>query len=410
MNVEIIAVGNEVVTGKTVNTNATYIAKQIQNIGLTPLYHSAVTDSKEAIQKALEIALGRARIIILTGGLGPTKDDLTKEAVCEYLKRPLTLCKGELEKIEKYFKKMNKQMPESNIKQALFPTQGEIIPNPNGTAPGLAMQEGEQYILLLPGPPKELQPMVEAFVLPYFKDKVEGSYYTIDIKLCGLGESHLVEIIPDLLGEFENIEVAPYVGNYEIIVRIRSFGSYFEEAKFRAEEMQKKLENRLEKYIIGYNDNQLEEQILKLLKQYNYTIATAESCTGGLLAGTLVNCSGISNYFKEGIVSYSNEAKEKYLGVRHETLTQYGAVSRQTAEEMARGAQKAANASIGLATTGIAGPEGGTKEKPVGLVYIGIAVGEACYTHELHLQGNRQTIREKTVKNVLYQLYQLINQ
>lgn len=410
MDVEIIAVGNEVVTGKTVNTNAAYIARQVQNIGLTPLFHSVVTDSKEAIQKALEIAVGRAKIIILTGGLGPTKDDLTKEAVCEYFKRPLILYKDELEKIEKYFKQMNKVMPNSNIKQALFPEKGQIIPNINGTAPGLLIQEGEQYILLLPGPPKELQPMVEGFILPYFREKIKGSYYTTDIKLCGLGESHLVEIIPDLLGEFENIEVAPYVGNYEIIVRIRSFGSNLEEAKLRGKEIQKKLENRLEKYIIGYNDNQLEEQILKLLKKYNYTIATAESCTGGLLAGTLVNCSGISSYFKEGIVSYSNEAKEKYLGVRHETLMQYGAVSKQTAEEMARGVRTAAKASIGLATTGIAGPDGGTKEKPVGLVYVAIAIGEACYVHELHLQGNRQTIREKTVKNILCQLYHLINQ
>lgn len=409
MKVEIIAVGNEIITGKTINTNASYIAKQIQDIGLTPLYHSAVVDDREHIQIALKNGLERADIIIFTGGLGPTEDDLTKEAVCEYLNRPLVLYADIWEEIKEYFAKTQRETPENNKKQACFPSDCTIIPNPNGTAPGALLKHEEKFIIILPGPPREVNPMLDDFVIPYFRKKIEGVYNTLDIKVFGIGESHLVEIIPDLLGTFENVEVAPYIGNYEIIIRIRSFGKTQEEAKENGEEIEKKLYNRLGEYIIGYNDNKLEETILQLLIKNNYTIATAESCTGGLLAGTLVNCSGISSYFKEGIVSYSNEAKEKYLGVHKETLEQYGAVSAETAREMAEGIKKAASVDIGLSTTGIAGPDGGTVQKPVGLVYIGLAIGEECYVYELNLQGNRQVIREKTVKNSLYNLYKQLN-
>lgn len=410
MKVEIIAVGNEVVTGKTINTNAAYIAQQVQKIGLTPLYHSGVIDQKQYIQAALKEALGRVDIIILTGGLGPTEDDLTKEAVCEYLNKPLILYEDIWGQVQEYFAQTNRATPKNNKKQAYFPKDCMIIPNQNGTASGALFKYNEQYIILLPGPPKELRPMLDEVIIPYFRRVQEGIYYTLDIKTFGLGESHLVELIPDLLGVSGNVEVAPYVGDNEIIIRIRSFGKYEEEAKIIAEEVEKQLANRLEEYIIGYNDNKLEDVILQLLVKNDYTIATAESCTGGLLAGTLVNCGGISSYFKEGVVSYSNEAKEKYLGVKSETLTKYGAVSSQTAKEMAEGIQKAAGAYIGLSTTGIAGPDGGTKEKPVGLVYIGIAIGEKCNVYKLNLQGDRQGIRQKTVQNVLYHLYRQLNQ
>ncbi|MHC1750466.1 MAG: competence/damage-inducible protein A [Cellulosilyticaceae bacterium] len=408
MKVEIIAVGNEVITGNTVNTNASYLAKNIQKIGLTPCYHSAVGDDKNAIEIALLGALKRVQVVILTGGLGPTDDDFTKETVCEILKLKMQYHPEVMEKIVALFDATQRTTPENNKKQAYFPENACILSNPNGTAPGCIIPIGDQYVVLLPGPPKELIPMVETCVIPYFRKLQKGSYYTLDVKVFGIGESHLVIQIADLLGDHETLNVAPYVGKNEIIIRIKSYDENEEVAIHKAHEIKNKLEERLGEAIIGYNDSILEESIMALLEQKRYSIATVESCTGGLLSATLVNCSGISDYFSEGITTYSNEAKTKYVGVKRTTLDQFGAVSKETAKEMAEGIQKASGSYIGLSTTGIAGPTGGTKEKPVGLVYIGIALGDQTYTYELRLNGTRTDIREKTVAHILYRLYNLL--
>lgn len=405
MKVEIIAIGNEIITGKTINTNASYMASKIQNIGLTPLWHTAVGDYKEAIEEALKQAIKRADVVLISGGLGPTEDDLTKETVCAYLEQALIFYKEIGEEIKAYFKKIKRPLTENNMKQAYFPKQCDIIPNPNGTAPGCILKKKNKYVVLLPGPAKELIPMFEETVLPYFEKKVEGVYRTLDIKFFGIGESQLATELADLLGESDTLVVAPYVGNYEVIIRIRAFSSLLEQAQEKVEEIKNKIVTRLGNYIIGYNDNNLETQVASLLKEKGYSIATAESCTGGLIAATLVNCSGISSTFSEGIVTYSNEAKCKYLKVDQKTLDSFGAVSEETAKEMAEGIRREAGADIGIATTGIAGPSGGTKEKPVGLVYIGLAMPQRTYVYKLFLQGNREAIREKTVKNVLYELY-----
>ncbi|MEG0578916.1 MAG: nicotinamide-nucleotide amidohydrolase family protein, partial [Niameybacter sp.] len=208
------------------------------------------------------------------------------------------------------------------------------------------------------------------------------------------------------LGTFEDVVVAPYVGKLEIILRIRAYKKNYEEAYARGEEIKNSIVSRLKPYVIGYNEEEIEESILKILQKKRWTVSTAESCTGGLLAGTLVNCSGISSYFKEGVVTYSNEAKMKYLGVQEATLDQYGAVSHQTAHEMAEGIRHMAGVHIGLSTTGIAGPDGGTLEKPVGLVYIGIALPEETFTYELRLEGSRQEVRNKAVKHILCRLFE----
>ncbi|MGL4343752.1 MAG: competence/damage-inducible protein A [Cellulosilyticaceae bacterium] len=410
MKIEIIAIGNEVLTGCTINTNAAYIAREVQNIGLLPTYQTVVGDDRQAICEALHTAMGRVDVVFCIGGLGPTEDDLTKETVCEALGLESVLHESILEEIKAYFEKIGRHMPLNNTKQACFPKGSIVIPNPNGTAPGCMITHHNKYVVLLPGPPKELKPMMVDTVLPYFEAKQSIIYQTEDIKLFGLGESHLAEIAGDLLGDFGNVLIAPYVGENEIIFRVRARGTSQEQVLENIEKYKKEIVNRLGAYIIGYNESKLEEEILKCIAKKGYTVATAESCTGGLVASSLVNCSGISEYFKEGIITYSNEAKMKYLGVAEETLSQWGAVSEQTAKEMAEGIRRQAGSVIGLATTGIAGPDGGTPTKPVGLVYIAIALGEHTYVKELRLQGGRQAIREKATKHLFYELYLLLQE
>ena len=406
MKAEIIAVGNEIVTGHTVNTNASYIARRIKEYGMLVSYHTAVGDCKEHIENALKIALERVDYIFIIGGLGPTEDDLTKETVCEYLGIPLIFYPKIYEEIKAYFAKTNRTTPKNNRKQAYFPEGGIILKNQHGTAPGCIIKLGKKYIVLLPGPPKELLPMFEDEVCSQLAKGLDGVYYTLDVKCFGLGESHMAEQMHDLLGEFDGVVVAPYVDNLEIVIRICAHRETLEEAISEVERFKNKIDRRLGPYIIGYNQEVIEENILKLLKIKQYTLTTVESCTGGLLAGTLVNCSGISMYFKEGIVTYSNEAKMKYLDVKEETLNHFGAVSYETAKEMAEGIKKLAGVDIGLSTTGIAGPDGGTKEKPVGLVYVGIALPSETVVYELRLDGTREEIRRKAVKHTLYRLYQ----
>lgn len=410
MNIEIIAVGDEVVKGHTVNTNASYIAKRMSDYGLNTQCHTAVCDCKEAIKDAINKAIKKSDIIFLIGGLGPTEDDLTKETVCECIGQPLVFYEDIYRGIEAYFEKSGRTTPENNKKQAYFPVDSIILENDCGTAPGCILKYMNKQMILLPGPPKELVPMVENKVVPYFKNAVNEAIVTMDIKVFGVGESHLVEKIGDQLGVFENHVVATYVGSNEIIVRIRANSQTKEEAEEICNEVKKNIEICLKEYIIGYNNSQLEENVVALLKGLGYTVATAESCTGGLLASTLINCSGISSVLSESIVTYSNAAKIKYLDVKEETLKQYGAVSEQTAKEMALGIKEQAQSTVGLATTGIAGPEGGTPTKPIGTVYIGLAIGEACYSYHLRLDGTRQEIRQKTVKHILYQLYKHLKQ
>lgn len=405
MKAEIIAIGNEIVTGNTLNSNAAYIAKQIQTLGIMPKFHSAVCDTMQDIQQALSRSLERVEIVFVTGGLGPTNDDLTKEAICAALGKELILYEEIWEDIKGYFKKQNRIIPDNNKKQAAFPKDAYILYNANGTAPGCILTKDNRYIVLLPGPPREMKPMLDDYALPYFKQRLHSNYYTIDIKLVGIGESQAADRLTHLLGESQNVHVAPYVGENEVIIRITAYGEDEKQALQRAEKIKNQVNECLGEYIIGYNEDTLETLLLKLLKKHNYTIATAESCTGGMLAANLVNCSGISKYFAEGFITYSNEAKMKHLGVLEKTLQQYGAVSEQTAKEMAEGVRVKTNSDIGLSTTGIAGPDGGTLQKPVGLVYIGLAIGDQTYVQELRLSGTRQSIREKAVKNILFYLY-----
>lgn len=405
MKVEIIAVGHEVVYGHTVNTNASYLAREIQLCGLEPSYMSAIGDEAIKIKQALHIALKRSDVIIFTGGLGPTPDDLTKEVVCETLGMKMERIPEVYDSLKAYFNKMGREMPSNNEKQAKFPMGAKILSNDCGTAPGCLLDIQGKTIVLLPGPPKEMQRMFSNYALPLLKNRTSVIIKHLDIKCFGIGESELAQKIDTLLGSKEGTNVATYINEGEVIVRITVHEKSDKEADKKLYDLKNKIEARLESYIFGYNEDKLEENLMKCLSERHMTVATVESCTGGLIAATLINYSGASACMKEGIVTYSNEAKMKYVDVQRETLQTVGAVSEETAREMAEGIRKRAQSDIGLSSTGIAGPTGGTPSKPVGLVYIGIATAKETQVFKLQLNGSRQEVRQKTVKHILFQLY-----
>lgn len=401
MKAEILAVGTEILLGDIVNTNAHYLSKRLADLGISVYHQSVVGDNEERLLKAYELAFERADIVIATGGLGPTKDDLTKEIGAQYFNKRLILHEESLNYIKSYFNKMNRHMSSGNEKQAYLPEGGIILKNDNGTAPGCIIEENNKILVMLPGPPREMAPMFENYVVPYFQKFSDGVLLSKVLRVAGLGESAMAEKVEDIMESQTNPTIAPYAKDNEAILRITSKGSTKEEAEALIVPVEKAIRERLEINVYGEGDTTLEAVVGEMLVKENLTIATAESCTGGLLAGTLINYPGISSVFLEGAITYSNEAKMKRLGVKEETLAAFGAVSEQTAAEMAEGIAKAAGTDIGISVTGIAGPGGGTEEKPVGLVYVGLYLKENVMVKRLNLSGDRQKIRQRTVVSAL---------
>ncbi len=402
MTVELICVGTELLLGNIVNTNAAFISEKCAMLGLSMFYQSVVGDNERRLEELLKTAQKRSDVIILCGGLGPTQDDLTKETAAKVLGRPLVEDTRARKEIEEFMAKRSRNVTENNWKQALVPKDSKVLYNPNGTAPGIIMEEGEQRIILLPGPPNELIPMFEEQVYPYLHAIQPETICSKMVKLCGIGESSAETKILDLIEGQTNPTVAPYAKTGEVHLRLTAKAASEAEAYQRIFPVEEELKARFGNLI--YTDDPtvtLEMAVYELLKAHNLTVTTAESCTGGLLAGRLINVPGISTYLKEGYVTYSNEAKEKLLGVPAEILRQYGAVSSQTAEAMAEGAAKAAGADIGIAVTGIAGPDGGTEDKPVGLVYMSCYCRGKLYTEKNQYTGSRSKIREYSVASAL---------
>jgi nicotinamide-nucleotide amidase len=402
MTVELICVGTELLLGNIVNTNAAFISEKCAMLGLSMFYQSVVGDNERRLEELLKTAQKRSDVIILCGGLGPTQDDLTKETAAKVLGRPLVEDTRARKEIEEFMAKRSRNVTENNWKQALVPKDSKVLYNPNGTAPGIIMEEGEQRIILLPGPPNELIPMFEEQVYPYLHAIQPETICSKMVKLCGIGESSAETKILDLIEGQTNPTVAPYAKTGEVHLRLTAKAASEAEAYQRIVPVEEELKARFGNLI--YTDDPtvtLEMAVYELLKAHNLTVTTAESCTGGLLAGRLINVPGISTYLKEGYVTYSNEAKEKLLGVPAEILRQYGAVSSQTAEAMAEGAAKAAGADIGIAVTGIAGPDGGTEDKPVGLVYMSCYCRGKLYTEKNQYTGSRSKIREYSVASAL---------
>jgi nicotinamide-nucleotide amidase len=404
MTVELISVGTEILLGNIVNTNANYLSRKCAELGYSLYFQTVVGDNEGRLCEVLKSALERSEIVILTGGLGPTQDDMTKEATAKVLDRALVMDEPSRERIESYFKfrygdnYSGHTVTNNNWKQALKIDGCIVVRNDNGTAPGYIAEEREKAVILLPGPPSEMIPMFEEHIVPYLQKKQNKVFRSAMVKICGIGESKAETDILDLIESQTNPTIAPYAKNGEVHFRVTAAADNEEEAKQLIHPVVEELYRRFGSNIYTADEGEdLESVVVKLLKEKHLTLATAESCTGGLLTGRLVNVPGVSDCLREGFITYSNEAKMKYLGVREATLREFGAVSPQTAEEMALGAAKASGSQAALAVTGIAGPEGGTKEKPVGLVYIACSINKNVTVKEYRLNGNRQKIRDLSV-------------
>lgn len=405
MIVELISVGTEILLGNIVNTNAAYLAEKCALLGCSLYHQTVVGDNEERMEAAIRQAVDRSDIVILTGGLGPTKDDLTKEVTAKVFGRALYLDEHSRERIQDFFDKTGRTViTENNWKQAMVPEGAIVIDNHNGTAPGLIIEDKERgkAAILIPGPPNEMKPMFERDIAPYLNAKQPEGIYSHMVKVCGIGESRAETMVSDLMDAQTNPTLAPYAKTGEVHFRVTAKARTEEEADALMKPMIDEMYRRFGDAIYTTEEAvTLEDAIVALLKEQQLTVTTAESCTGGKLAGRLINVSGASDVFNEGYITYANAAKEKLLGVKHETLEQFGAVSEQTAREMAVGACRAAGSDAALAVTGIAGPGGGSPEKPVGLVYIGCAVKGQVTVKEYHFTGNREKNRDYAVVRAL---------
>lgn len=410
MVAELISVGTEILLGTIVNTNASFLAEKCALLGLSIYYQSVVGDNEKRLEETLKTALNRSDVVILSGGLGPTQDDLTKETVARVMNRELVLDKHSKERIEEYFKKsQTKTITENNWKQALIPKGAIVVDNDNGTAPGVIIEEGGKSVILLPGPPNELIPMFNKDIYPYLNKLQPEIILSSMVKICGVGESTVETMIKDLIDSQTNPTVAPYAKTGEVHLRVTAKAKDEEEAKKLIKPVVKELKARFGSKVFTTDENEtLEEAVIRLLKKYELKVTTAESCTGGLLAGRLVNVPGVSEVFREGFVTYSNRAKRKMLDVQKSTIKKYGAVSEKTAKEMAKGGVFATDSDVCVAITGVAGPDGGSEEKPVGLVYIACYINDKVTVKEFNFKGNRSKIREQSVVNALILLREAI--
>ncbi len=402
MTAEIICVGTELLLGNIVNTNAAFLSEKLAYLGINCYFQTVVGDNRDRLLSVINTALSRADILIFSGGLGPTEDDLTKETVAEALGKKLIRDKWAEQEIADYFALRGRIPTDNNWKQADVIEGCEILYNKNGTAPGIFVSEGEKTVILLPGPPLELKSMFTDSVMPKLQQKCGQVFYSQTVKIVGPGESSVETQILDMLNTQENPTIAPYAKTGEVHLRVTARAKDEKEAREKTAPVVEELYRRFGKAVYTTDaDETLEMALTKLLIKKKYTMTTAESCTGGMIAARMVNAPGVSAVLKSGFITYANEAKEELLGVSHDTLEKFGAVSRETAEEMAEGAVKAAHTDAAVAVTGIAGPDGGTKEKPVGLVYIGVNVRGNVEVREYHFSGSRQKIRESVTAAAL---------
>lgn len=405
MTVEIICVGTELLLGSIVNTNAAYLAEQCAGLGLSCYYQSVVGDNRERLAELIKTAAARSDILLISGGLGPTQDDLTKETVAEAFGLSLTEDENTRRRIAQYFEKRGMELTDNNWKQAQVPEGCLVLDNENGTAPGMIVKSGECHIVLMPGPPGELCPMFESKVRPYLEKLEPGVILSQTVKIYGVSESLVETKIEDLLAGQKNPTIAPYARLGEVHLRVTAKAADEKEAKKLIKPVVRELKARFGGDVYSTDaDTTLEKSVVDLLLAANLTVATAESCTGGMLASRLINVAGISEIYKSGYVTYSNKAKRHMLGVKKATLTKYGAVSEKVAGEMAKGAALFTKSDVAVAVTGIAGPDGGTKEKPVGLVYISCQVCGKLTVKEYRFSGERRKIRESATACALMQL------
>ncbi|MFA6456185.1 MAG: competence/damage-inducible protein A [Bacteroidota bacterium] len=405
MNAEIITIGDELLIGQIINTNQAYIAEQLNNVGIYCDRMTTVGDTAAAITEAFTAAFKGSDVVCVTGGLGPTHDDITKKMVCEFFETNLVMHDETLEQIKAIAQRRNISMIQSNIDQALVPASCTVIPNAFGTAPGMMFERENKYFFVMPGVPFEMKGMIDSWIVPFLEKKNTGSVVRHrTLKTTGIGESMLANEIGDVaevIGTDGTITLAFLPNPMGTKLRITVKESSVDAAHAKLQNAERVLRSKAEKYIYSDDEKDLEDIIGILLKKKTLTLSTAESCTGGLLANRITNVSGSSEYFLGGFVVYHNRLKSEELGVPEKLISDYGAVSKEVAEAMANGARLTAKADIALSTTGIAGPTGGTSEKPVGLCWIGYSDAGSTFAMKFNFGDNRIRFKERATQAAL---------
>jgi len=396
MDVEIITIGDELLSGHTVDTNAAFIARQLNAIGYTVRYRSSVGDSLEQMEEAFQLALRRARVVIATGGLGPTEDDNTKKAIVKVFKRNLIFLEDVLDEIKARFARRGVEMPPINQNQALLPQGATYFPNEHGSALGIMISEKGRSFIALPGVPKEMEQITRDSVIPYLKGLRAGkAIEVITLRTTGVGESKLTEFIAPGLKPDSGVKLA-YLPTYGgVDLRVTAVDDNADGARAKANDLVRHLEATVGKYLFGRDEDTLEAVVGQLLKDNDLTLSVAESCTAGQLGNLITAESGASDYFLGGIISYSNDAKTNLLGVDTAIIKSHGAVSEECAVAMAEGCRKKFGSSYAISVTGIAGPSGGTDEKPVGTTWIGLSSSHAKYAKKFAYGTNRNVNRTR---------------
>lgn len=411
MRAEIIAVGSELLLGQIVNTNAQFLSTQLAEMGINIHYHTVVGDNKGRLLDAIQIAESRADILLFSGGLGPTKDDLTKQTIAEHLGTSLVLDEDALQFIEEFFAQRKRPMTENNKQQALVFEGATVLKNHNGMAPGMYYKKDKHAYILLPGPPKELEPMFQYEAKPLIAKQVLNNrmIYSHVIRFYGIGEAELETRLEDLIDQQTNPTIAPLASDGEVTIRLTATGETEEEAWKAIQKVQAEILNRVGKYVYGYNNDSLPLKLKEMLINQNLKIAAAESMTAGLFQAELATIPGMAQALVGGIVAYNEDVKINQLGVDPVIIDEHSVVSSQCAEDMARKIQSLFKADIGVGITGAAGPDehGG---QPAGTVWIGIAFQGNTYSYELHLSGMRNTNRIRAVKFTIHYLLQLLRE
>lgn len=410
MDAEILAVGTELLLGNIVNTNAQYLANELALLGINVLHQSVVGDNEARLVEALKLALSRSDIVITTGGLGPTGDDITRETIAKVLGRKLVRDEHSMEVIRDYFARSGRKMGPSNEKQAMLPEGCIVLQNDWGTAPGCVVEQDGKSVVMLPGPPREMAPLFRERVKPYLAKFSDGVIASINLREFGLPESTVQELLGDLMAG-ANPTLSPYAKEGEVQLRVTAKAATEDEALAICRPVAEETKKRLGNAYYGEDVDSMQQVVVQALRERQKKIALAESCTGGLTAARITEIPGSSDVFECGIVSYANRVKQALLDVRAKTLKDYGAVSEQTAVQMAEGVRVRAQADFGVGITGIAGPGGGTEEKPVGLVYVAVSDGKDCYVRRLllgHSNSERAHIRYLSSSNALDMARRLI--
>lgn len=401
MNAELIAVGTEILLGDIVNTDAQVISQGLSELGINVFYQTVVGDNPARLRHVIETARDRADIIITTGGLGPTLDDLTKETLATVFGRKMALHQPSLDRIKGFFQTIGREMTPNNEKQAWLPEGCTVFVNEWGTAPGCAFEAYGKHVLMLPGPPRECNPMWKECAMPYLYKLAGGCIVSRNVRVFGLGESNMETILHDMMEQSTNPTIAPYAKTSECFARVTAKADTPEACEKLLEPVVEKICGLLGDDVYGVDVDSLEQVVGDGLRERGMTLAVAESCTGGLLSKRITDVPGCSDYYLGGVCSYANEVKMKVLGVKKETLDTVGAVSPEVAEQMAEGVAKALGADVGVGITGVAGPGGGTDDKPVGLVYISIWCKGQHYTRKMKSTNGRDRVRMQAASTAL---------